>query len=61
MVPPASSRCVSRERVTISQDEATSIVFGMPKAAQLAGAASCVLPLNEIGPALVKASRGARL
>ena len=47
--------------VTISQDEATSIVFGMPKAAQLAGAASCVLPLDEIGPALVRASRGARL
>lgn len=34
--------------LTIAQDESTSIVFGMPKAAQDAGAASHVLKLFEI-------------
>lgn len=37
---------------TIAQDEATSIVFGMPREAVLCGAADRVLPLHEIGPAL---------
>jgi two-component system chemotaxis response regulator CheB len=38
---------------TIAQDEATSIVYGMPKEAVLLGAAQRVLPLAAIGPALV--------
>jgi two-component system chemotaxis response regulator CheB len=38
---------------TIAQDEATSIVFGMPREAILLGAAERVLPLGEIAPALV--------
>jgi two-component system chemotaxis response regulator CheB len=38
--------------VTIAQDEATSIVFGMPREAALLGAASHVLPIDGIGPAL---------
>lgn len=37
---------------TIAQDQATSIVFGMPKVAIEAGAASEVLPLSRIGPAI---------
>lgn len=49
---------------TIAQDQATSAVYGMPKAAIEADAAVEVLPLKDIGPALVKwaenASQGGR-
>jgi two-component system chemotaxis response regulator CheB len=38
---------------TIAQDEATSVVFGMPKVAIEMGGASEVLPLPKIGPALL--------
>ena len=38
--------------VTIAQDEATSVVYGMPREAALLGAAMHILPLGEIGPAL---------
>jgi two-component system, chemotaxis family, protein-glutamate methylesterase/glutaminase len=38
---------------TIAQDEATSVVWGMPREAVLLGAADRVLPLGEIGPALL--------
>ena len=38
---------------TIAQDEATSVVYGMPREAVLLGAAESVLPLSEIAPALV--------
>ncbi len=37
---------------TIAQDEATSVIYGMPREAVLLGAAVHVLPLGEIGPAL---------
>jgi two-component system chemotaxis response regulator CheB len=37
---------------TIAQDEATSVVFGMPREAILIGAAEQVLPLERIGPTL---------
>lgn len=43
--------------VTIAQDESTSVVFGMPREAVNAGAASRVLPLRDIGPALADAVR----
>jgi two-component system chemotaxis response regulator CheB len=39
--------------LTIAQDEATSIVYGMPKEAVLLGAVDQVLPLREIAPTLV--------
>jgi two-component system, chemotaxis family, protein-glutamate methylesterase/glutaminase len=38
--------------VTIAQDEASSVVYGMPREAVALGAAERILPLNEIGPAL---------
>ncbi len=40
---------------TIVQDETTSVVFGMPRAAHLLGAAESVLPLERIADAIVKA------
>ncbi len=43
---------------TIAQDEATSVVFGMPREAILLGAAERVLPLGDIAPALSALSRG---
>ena len=39
--------------VTIAQDEATSVIYGMPREAVSLGAASHILRLDEIGPALV--------
>jgi two-component system response regulator WspF len=38
---------------TIAQDERTSVVYGMPKAAAERGAAAEVLPIDRIGPAVV--------
>lgn len=38
---------------TIAQDEATSVVYGMPKAAKELGAATQILPLEKIGPAIM--------
>ena len=47
--------------VTLAQDEASSVVYGMPREAALLGAAQRVLPLSEIGPALAAlAPLGAR-
>ncbi len=39
---------------TIAQDEATSVVFGMPGAAVALGAAELVLPLDDVGAQLVR-------
>ncbi|HEX4339658.1 MAG TPA: chemotaxis-specific protein-glutamate methyltransferase CheB [Polyangiaceae bacterium] len=39
---------------TIAQDEATSVVYGMPREAALLGGAERVLPLDAIGPALTQ-------
>jgi two-component system chemotaxis response regulator CheB len=38
----------------IAQDEATSVVWGMPGAVATAGLCSAVLPLDEIGPYIAK-------
>jgi two-component system, chemotaxis family, protein-glutamate methylesterase/glutaminase len=38
--------------LTIAQDEATSVVYGMPREAALLGAAERVLPLGDIGPSV---------
>lgn len=37
---------------TLAQDEETSVVYGMPREAALLGAATRILPLNEIGRCL---------
>ncbi len=42
---------------TIAQDRATSVVYGMPKAAKELNAAVEILPILEIGPAIVRALR----
>jgi len=39
---------------TIAQDEATSVVYGMPKAARDLGAASEILPIDRIAPAILR-------
>jgi two-component system response regulator WspF len=39
---------------TVAQDEASSVVYGMPRAAIETGAAKQSLALNSIGPALVR-------
>lgn len=44
--------------VTMAQDEATSVVYGMPREAIANGGAERALPLGEIAPALVKLARG---
>jgi two-component system chemotaxis response regulator CheB len=40
--------------ITIAQDEATSVVFGMPREAILRGAAREVLPLSRIPSAILR-------
>jgi len=44
--------------LTLAQDEATSVVYGMPREAAMLGAAASVLPLAEIGPALAALACG---
>jgi two-component system, chemotaxis family, protein-glutamate methylesterase/glutaminase len=44
----------------IAQDEATSVVWGMPGAAAHAGICAAVLPLGQIGPKLVRVFSGDR-
>jgi two-component system chemotaxis response regulator CheB len=45
---------------TIIQDEATSVVWGMPGAVASAGLADAVLPLSQIAPQLVRLSQPRR-
>jgi len=46
-----------RGAVTFAQDEATSVVFGMPRAAWQAGATQTLLPLDRIAPFLLRRCR----
>jgi two-component system chemotaxis response regulator CheB len=38
----------------LAQDEASSVVWGMPRAVALAGFAQAVLPLDQLGPEVVR-------
>jgi two-component system chemotaxis response regulator CheB len=49
---------VSAGGSVIAQDEPTSVVWGMPGSAANAGVCSAVLPLEEIGPKVVRLFRG---
>ncbi len=42
----------NKGHLTITQDQASSVVYGMPKAAATMGAAAEILPLLKIGPRL---------
>jgi two-component system chemotaxis response regulator CheB len=44
----------------IAQDEATSVIWGMPGSAVASGVCSAVLPLDQIGPRIVRAFLGAK-
>lgn len=44
----------------IAQDEESSVVWGMPKAAAESGSCSAVLPLDKIGPAVNRILTGGR-
>jgi two-component system chemotaxis response regulator CheB len=44
----------------IAQDEASSVVWGMPGAAANAGICAAILPLNQIAPKLVRVFSGDR-
>ena len=44
----------------VAQDEATSVVWGMPGAAANAGICAAILPLNQIAPKLVRLFSGDR-
>jgi chemotaxis response regulator CheB len=39
---------------TIAQDEASSVVYGMPQAARALGAAQSVVPLDSIAPLIAE-------
>ena len=47
-----------RGGATIAQDEATSVIYGMPREAALLGAAEQILPLPSIPDAIVKLAEG---
>ncbi len=55
-----SSAIVAAGGTILAQDEATSVVWGMPGAVSTAGLASAVLPLGEIGRAAAKIIGGRR-
>ena len=48
----------TRGALTVAQDEATSVIFGMPREAILIGAAEHVLPLEQMAPLLLSHVHG---
>jgi two-component system chemotaxis response regulator CheB len=51
----AGTRCIKEMGgITIAQDEGTSLIYGMPKAAAETGCVDIVLPLEQIPPELVR-------
>jgi two-component system chemotaxis response regulator CheB len=55
-----ASRIVAAGGSVIAQDEATSVIWGMPGAAVDTGLCSAVLPLDQIAPKVVRLFLGAR-
>jgi len=53
-----SKRLVEQNGRVIAQDEATSVVWGMPGAVAQANICSAVLPVDEIGPRIKKVVMG---
>ena len=47
--------------MTVAQDEASSVVYGMPREAVLLGAAVQELPIGQIGPVLLQLAAGPRI
>jgi len=55
----AGTRCVVEAGgAAVAQDEATSVVWGMPGAIAQAGLCHAVLPLTKIAPKLLEMLRG---
>jgi two-component system chemotaxis response regulator CheB len=52
---------VARGGAVIAQDEATSVVWGMPGATAHSGVCSAVLPLADIAPRIIRLASGDRL
>jgi two-component system chemotaxis response regulator CheB len=50
-----SSPCARPARHTIAQDEASSVVYGMPREAARLGAAAEIAPLGEVPAAVLRA------
>jgi len=51
----AGTRCIKENGgITLAQDEGTSLIYGMPKAAAETGCVDIVLPLEQIPPELVR-------
>lgn len=55
-----SGQIIAAGGSVIAQDEATSVVWGMPRAVAQAGFCSAVLPLADIGPQIVQLLTGTR-
>ena len=55
-----SAEIVAAGGSVLVQDEASSVVWGMPGAVVAAGLAPTVLPLPQIGPAIVERVRAGR-
>lgn len=53
-------RCRNAGWFTVAQDERTSVLYGMPRAAREIGAAAAILPLPEIAPAVAQRVREER-
>jgi two-component system, chemotaxis family, protein-glutamate methylesterase/glutaminase len=56
-----AAEVVAAGGAVIAQDEATSVVWGMPGSVTNAGLCSSVLPLNRIAPAVIHLFSGGRL
>jgi two-component system chemotaxis response regulator CheB len=56
-----AAELVAAGGAVIAQDEATSVVWGMPGSVTHAGLCSSVLPLDRIAPAIIRLFSGGRL